>query len=602
VAEVCSGYDDDCDGSLLPGEDDEGDGVLTCSGFVDVEPYDTFIGTDDCDTLDPTRYQRLDLHPDRDLDGHGVATTSSICAGETTPAGWSTTTTDCDDGDPFRYLGAPEIPSDGIDQGCAGDGDLVLDDASAVYVNGACRSPCGAGTRASPFTAIGSAVFAAAASGRVVVVAEGKYLENVTTTVSLFGGYSADFSEHDPVAHVTRMQHPTYVPVRVVGGAVVVSGFTLSYTGTAIGVSLYADGGAITAVDDVLEITGGSTIRAVYLASLPFHGTGLTVRATMTSTRDAYGIEVTGAGHFYLENSLVEMFTTGNGSTTGISALQGGTVGIVRGSTIRGAAAPIATSAFRAGYAIQWGPDLRPATTSSLYLEGNDIRAGSRARSDAVYMRYARLESVGNFVSGALADDESIAISAPGLGHALVVNDVLVGGNADARSGTSSGIAPPSHGFFVNDTIVAGNAGRSHGISGAGVHTVWVNDVVVTGTGTSVYGLAITSSPAPDVTLAYVDFYGPAMTGLVGTYPFGSVTSPANVDGCTWTGCDAAIGTVSVAPSFVGGTPFDYHLTSAIPGGNPSPYYTGALDDVDMDGDPRPGPGGVWERGADEQP
>jgi hypothetical protein len=104
--ETCSdGEDQDCDG-VDEEEDDDGD------GFVDVA-----CGGDDCEDDDP------DVRPDIDLDGDGA----DMCV-------------DCDDGDPARLPGAPEL-CDGLDNDCDGSVDEnIFRDRDA---DGFDRADCG---------------------------------------------------------------------------------------------------------------------------------------------------------------------------------------------------------------------------------------------------------------------------------------------------------------------------------------------------------------------------------------------------------------------------------------------------------------------------
>ena len=124
AVEICNGIDDDCDGVLLPSEDDptydvDGDGWSFCGG--------------DCDDADPA------IHPDApeicngiddDCDGLlGAGLESVDDDGDGMPP-----CVDCDDADPGAYEGAVEV-CDGVDNDCDGvvdpGGDQDLDGWSA---------------------------------------------------------------------------------------------------------------------------------------------------------------------------------------------------------------------------------------------------------------------------------------------------------------------------------------------------------------------------------------------------------------------------------------------------------------------------------------
>jgi hypothetical protein len=158
--ERCDGFDDDCDlvvddASSVDATawyaDADGDGfgaggaTLACAqpagsvavagdcddGAVDVSPAGAEVcggGDEDCDgavdDADPTVAAPV-WYADADGDGHGDPThPARACAA---PAGDVASPDDCDDGDATRYVGAPEVPGDGIDQDCDGsdppDGD-----------------------------------------------------------------------------------------------------------------------------------------------------------------------------------------------------------------------------------------------------------------------------------------------------------------------------------------------------------------------------------------------------------------------------------------------------------------------------------------------
>ena len=132
AAEICDAVDNNCDGSIDEGFDLDGDGYTSCSGDCDdgdvaVNPSMLEIcnaGTDD--DCDPATDEN------GDMDGDGA----TICDG------------DCDDDDASIYPGAEEICNGGIDDDCNpatdedvdGDGDLETicdgdcdDDDPAVY-------------------------------------------------------------------------------------------------------------------------------------------------------------------------------------------------------------------------------------------------------------------------------------------------------------------------------------------------------------------------------------------------------------------------------------------------------------------------------------
>ncbi|MCB9508026.1 MAG: hypothetical protein H6697_10205, partial [Myxococcales bacterium] len=127
-------------------------------------------------------------------------------------------------------VGAPDVP-DQLDADCDGDGyDGDID--AAVFVSaGAIAASNGSISR--PFLAIQTGIAATASLGRTQVwVTGGTYAEELTLAdgVSLYGGFSSDFTTHAPADYVTTVASPTPRALIVAGytGTGAVEGFLLS--------------------------------------------------------------------------------------------------------------------------------------------------------------------------------------------------------------------------------------------------------------------------------------------------------------------------------------------------------------------------------------
>jgi hypothetical protein len=87
------------------------------------------------------------------------------------------------------------------------------------------------GTRAAPLDCPRAAIALARTGGRSVFLAAGVYTVELSTSVSLYGGYSEDFSELDPEAHPTHIRAPgdrhSTTALTIESGEVVVHGLTL---------------------------------------------------------------------------------------------------------------------------------------------------------------------------------------------------------------------------------------------------------------------------------------------------------------------------------------------------------------------------------------
>ncbi len=87
------------------------------------------------------------------------------------------------------------------------------------------------GTRAAPLDSPKDAAVLAERNGKVVYVAAGQYQDQVAASVSLYGGYSPDFTELDPARFLTQITGPpgthSTTAVTLEKGDIVVHGFTL---------------------------------------------------------------------------------------------------------------------------------------------------------------------------------------------------------------------------------------------------------------------------------------------------------------------------------------------------------------------------------------
>ena len=227
--EFCDESNDQCAHTATPETTCPSNGVF-CDGTEECNETDDLCesmgnpcsSTQECNELSDAcdRYCYQDL----DGDGFGNPSVRELLAGASCADGWVEENTDCNDNDPLINPGVPDLP-DGVDRNCD-DESITMSDESGIFVakSGNDANP---GTMLLPKLTIQAGVNAAAASGKSVFVSAGTYVENVNTSVSLFGGYESGGWTRDIVAYNTAVNATGQEPgIRITAGAsVAVEGF-----------------------------------------------------------------------------------------------------------------------------------------------------------------------------------------------------------------------------------------------------------------------------------------------------------------------------------------------------------------------------------------
>ncbi len=120
ATEICNHVDDNCDGAIDEGFDQDGDGFTSCSNDCDDSNADVYIGAPElCDGID----NDCDTQIDEDFDGDSDGWTSCGPDGQA-----GTADDDCDDNDATVNPGLEEVCGDNKDNDCDGTIDEDVDE------------------------------------------------------------------------------------------------------------------------------------------------------------------------------------------------------------------------------------------------------------------------------------------------------------------------------------------------------------------------------------------------------------------------------------------------------------------------------------------
>jgi hypothetical protein len=549
------------------------------------------------------------------------------------PPGWAAEAGDCDPLDVLTHPNAPELPDDGVVQNCGGQ-ELIPADDNGVFVakTGDDANP---GTMSEPKLTVQAGVGLAETLGRVVYIAGGTYKEEVTTSVSLFGGYDAtDWSRSldpedvliapawskgeqravivqatAPVALQTLYLHggpggdsTTGVEVdsgdvelvndRIVGGAPVPSGAwgsswgVRALAGRLVLVENTVYGGYSSGARDVSScgVCSWSTAPAVFI--------GNDLDGGEAYAYDEYGQGNAGAvshhGPALLRDNAIEAGTAGGNHphcTASAMALALDDAAVLSGNAITGGL--VSASDQANATAIYVG--------KTAELTANDISGGnvSALEGDAYAVKLYGVSTLADNVirggagGGGLIFSYAVEAFAP----TTLVNNTLAIGLAGSYN---YGVRPWAGGVLVHNTIIPGDGlDRGPGLYLGGDVTL-VNNILnwifVIGGGTLV--------------LQHNDVWDDAATCLLYNHDSGeTIATIEALNACAWAGCNEAAGNISVDPLLLDPANGDYHLDATSlcidAGVDPAAWYSGELADLDFEGDPRPS-GDGWDIGADE--
>ncbi len=446
-----------------------------------------------------------------------------------------------------------------------------------VYVSTTGSDTGGAGTLASPYATIAKAI-SVAVSGQAVLVAGGTYTvdsgaaTNVVMKdgVSLYGGYSADFSSRNPTVNVT-----TITDVASAAAATLIGtdfGTNSSTCGTAtIGTPMAAVSvGTLTvpATIDGFTINGSANSATVDSAAVSINNTN-TGAGVLTLSNDtlnggtgsAFSVGVYNASGSY--NLASDTINGGSSAGMSLGIYTGGGGGTVNAlsSSINGGTGGTNVAVLN--------DDL-----GNIYanLSNNTIAGGSGTASYGVYNvpncpAYTYPVLLNNTISGGSGSTSSTAYFSEDWGYADIFNNTMDGGSG-----------PVSEGIYLtdsatvnvwNDTVSGGSGTTSStAISNSLVGRADIEDsiLLVTSTaGTRICYNNVDGNGASSTTETFSnnDVSPSCATALYSYAGTGVTTLTASTTVNDTASTLTALGNVSENPGFVSAS--DWHLTAASP-------------------------------------
>ncbi|MEZ4233262.1 MAG: choice-of-anchor Q domain-containing protein [Polyangiaceae bacterium] len=545
------------------------------AGYVDV------VG--DCNDGDPNNWVSCATCRDRDADGHFAG-----CDAYVTLKG-----EDCDDVRPWinkEMVDAPPLgPADTEDWDCNGV-DIAVDESVGTFVSpqGNDSNP---GTRALPVQTLRRGIEIAESNQLYAVfVAGGYYAEDVSTSVSIFGGYDPNTWERNALVHLTAIAAPSDAAIHVASGSkVALQGFEVQ--GSSAATSLVSSPLRATDATFVLHsvrVSGGSnqTLGGEVAGILQDNSNAFIIKSDVYSgTADAgtFGVRAS-QGWAYFEESSVSMSQVAPAMRSAGVLLEPGARGTVWRSSVMGGRA-------QTSYGILTESSGKLDVLESLVQSGTSTGAWTEVEypPSCVAVGFsgsaALLES-SQFSSGEAGGNCFVSRAVDASGGLTVVNALLNAGQAGSGAAL---VQRTGQGLVVSSTLIGNEGLEGHAWDlYPGTASVAVNSIIEFHAESGVRARGAVQS-------LYNDIWSPTSDCLVRNSLYACTKSAQDVNSkyCLLPSC----GNISVDPQFDGNLQISNASPCVNAGIDPAPWFSGPI--TDLNGQLRP-LGGKYDQGAFE--